>query len=98
MTRFRFFLLSGQPIFFGGALTIVAEIHDGVACPCGKAELGQTGKDESSKQGCSRFVGDNDQEECVDDVVGVCGNCLYRRWTRRGFECVIDRKLPQAQF
>lgn len=85
-----------KPILFGGALTIVAETRDGVACPCGKAELGQMGSDESSQRSCSRFAGDNDLEECADDATGVCGNCLYRRWTRRGFECVIDRRADMG--
>lgn len=83
------FLAKGaKPLFLGGALSIIVEVRDGAAIPCSKAELDQIDDIESWKRGCSSFIQDNDAEECADDTAGVCRNCLYRRLTMRGFECV----------
>lgn len=43
---------------------------------------------------CTRFAADNDDEECAPDAGSTCRNCLYRRWTARGFHCVHE--LAQA--
>ncbi|MGI6205730.1 MAG: hypothetical protein ACOYJI_03740 [Anaerovoracaceae bacterium] len=43
---------------------------------------------------CENFESDNDEEECViPDGMKSCFNCLYRRWSANGFECM----LPEAK-
>lgn len=37
---------------------------------------------------CQNFEFDNDYEEQFNDHEKVCYNCLYRRWTKDGFECL----------
>lgn len=37
---------------------------------------------------CPNFVSDNDYEECYNDLDKNCFNCLYRRWSAKGFTCV----------
>lgn len=40
------------------------------------------------KENCPSFAMDNDYEECYDEVSKNCYNCLYRRWSAKGFLCV----------
>lgn len=37
---------------------------------------------------CERFLPDNDENEYAQAVLHSCFNCLYRRWTADGFQCV----------
>lgn len=36
---------------------------------------------------CDDFELDNDLEECLGDTENACYNCLYRRWTAKGYIC-----------
>lgn len=37
---------------------------------------------------CPDFEMDNDYEECYNEIEENCYNCLYRRWSAKGFACV----------
>lgn len=39
------------------------------------------------KEACSGFSRDV-EEECLDDKIGVCWNCRYRRWEDHTIECL----------
>ena len=77
-----------KPVLAGGALALVCDIAHGVAVPCSKVDLGEIGNVEGSwSRVCALFEWDNDIEEFIDESRS-CRNCLYRRWTERGFLCV----------
>lgn len=84
-------LLEGEakPVMKDGALTLVVEVRDGYARPCRKVDLGAIGNAEGWKRYCDRFEFDPDVEERGGDDAKCCANCLYRRWTERGFDCVV---------
>lgn len=86
----RLFALSRcvKPVLAQGALAIVTEDADGVAIPCTKVDLGSIGNGGDWRRFCDRFEWDNDVEECDGLLERSCRNCLYRRWTSRGFMCV----------
>lgn len=77
-----------KPILRDGALTVVARVCDGEALPCKKVDLGGIGNDGTWNRYCDFFQFDNDAEECLAQRGKSCRNCLYRRWTPRGFDCV----------
>lgn len=61
---------------------------DGYAA-CKKKDLYQGDKRVTSwVSACDKFQQDNDAEECYDEQEGACYNCLYRRWTADGYQCV----------
>lgn len=77
-----------KPILFESKIGFVCEMRDGAAVPCEKADLGDIGNGEMWRQYCDAFEFDNDVEECSTELERTCRNCLYRRWTPRGFMCV----------
>lgn len=69
--------------------TLIAKEQDGVYYACNKQDLYENEKRMNKwNTACDRFEEDNDVEEQYDDVINACYNCLYRRWTANGFECV----------
>lgn len=79
---------AAKPIVKDGALTLVVERAGDAVRPCTKVDLGSIGNDDSWLRYCDRFEMDNDCEECDLTLRRSCRNCLYRRWTARGFMCV----------
>lgn len=77
-----------KPILRDGALAVVVRVRDGEALPCKKVDLGGIGNDGTWNRYCDFFEFDNDAEECSARRGKSCRNCLYRRWTPRGFDCV----------
>ena len=77
-----------KAVFKGNALTFVARMHDGTAYPGGKADVDAEGSAAGLLAVCPRFAFDNDVEEQLATRDPSCGNCLYRRWTSTGFECI----------
>lgn len=80
---------AAKPVLHGGALALVAELRDGVAVPCEKVDLGTAGNRVGWDSVCERYEPDNDVEECGVDLRRSCRDCLWRRWTDRGFTCVV---------
>lgn len=63
------------------------ETEPGRFAICRKPELYEGGrKNQNWLYGCQSFTPDTDPEEQLD-TSKVCCNCLYRRWTVKGFEC-----------
>ncbi|WP_195269620.1 DNA-binding protein [Eubacterium sp. 1001713B170207_170306_E7] len=60
---------------------------------CKKSDL-YTGdkKNGSWELGCAFFKRDNDEEECLDEQDKTCCNCLYRRWTKEGYRCSLEKR------
>lgn len=58
---------------------------------CEHADLYEKTKDAGEVCSCVFFLKDNDLEEQLDQESG-CWNCLYRRWTKLGMECVRNKK------
>lgn len=79
-----------KPIYKDGKLTFVAEVRNSRLSLCEKVDLGQVGRGRNWARECPAFCVDNDLEECADEEIASCRNCLYRRWTEKGFSCVID--------
>ena len=77
-----------KPILHQGSLAFVVDMRDGVAVVSQKVDLGGIGTGDGWQRVCSRFAFDNDAEECAPRAKPSCRNCLYRRWTPRGFTCV----------
>lgn len=71
---------------------IVRKNERGLFELCKKADL-YTGdkKNGSWELGCTSFKRDNDEEECLDELEKTCCNCLYRRWTKEGYQCSIGK-------
>lgn len=81
--------LEAKPILYEGSLTFVVEARDGAMHPAEKIDLGSIGNGSRWDTACERFVLDSDPEERLGSMDRRCANCLYRRWTPRGFDCVI---------
>ena len=79
-----------KPILKDDMFTVVVEIKDDLAYPCTKASLSTIGNAVGSKRHCRKFELDTDIEERSDDGGELCANCLYRRWTETGFDCIVD--------
>lgn len=79
-----------KPVLHDGSLTFVVDMRGGVAYPAEKVDLGTIGNSTVWRRACARFAFDNDQEECTPTLARACCNCLYRRWTARGFACVAN--------
>ena len=81
-----------KPILYRNEFTIVAEIVNGTARPCEKADLDSIGNGSDGwSQSCSLFDWDNDCNECIDTSPS-CRNCLYRRWIPDGFACMREAR------
>jgi len=78
-----------KPVMKNGALTFVVDVRDGLAYPCTKVDLEAIGNTDGWNRYCDRFEFDTDAEERGGDQMKRCGNCLYRRWTSKGFDCVV---------
>lgn len=81
-----------KPVLYGVALALVVEKRDGIFVPSEKVDLGTIGNTLEWDRVCDRFQPDNDVEECdpVFNIQRSCRNCLYRRWTKRGFYCAVS--------
>jgi len=86
-----------KPIMKEGALTFVVDIRDGIAYPCKKVDLGAIGNTNGWNRYCDKFEFDTDVEEQSGDETKRCGNCLYRRWTKQGFDCVVEPRKKGAR-
>lgn len=74
--------------------TLIAKERDGQYIACRKKDLYLDDKRLSSwTTDCEDFQMDNDAGECCGEDENACYNCLFRRWTADGFQCV---KRPQA--
>lgn len=77
-----------KPILSHGSLTFVVRQEGNLVWPLMKSEF----ENETAIYGarrCVEFEMDNDAEECATTEES-CRNCLYRRWTRAGFECMRE--------
>ena len=73
--------------------TLIAKQKDGIFFACKKKDLYEGDKKTSEwNTSCHDFQADNDIEEQYDEDAKACYNCLYRRWTADGFECVKQEK------
>lgn len=69
--------------------TLIAAIKDGAYVACKKKDLYHGDKKISTwTTACPFFLKDNDSEECYSEDENACYNCLYRRWTADGYQCV----------
>lgn len=69
--------------------TMMVKVKDGKYLACKKKDLYEGDKKISVwNTSCSEFQEDNDIEEQYDDTSNACFNCLYRRWTADGFDCM----------
>ncbi len=83
-----------KPVLCESAMCFVCEQTDcdsDLVVPYEKADLGEIGNELSWRRYCDAFSFDNDVEECSAELEKTCRNCLYRRWTSRGFVCVAHR-------
>lgn len=75
-------------------VTLISTKKDGGYRACKKKELYQGDKRVTTwTTACGEFQQDNDAEECYDDTENACYNCLYRRWTADGYQCVKEKTL-----
>ncbi|WP_051280801.1 hypothetical protein [Anaerovorax odorimutans] len=77
-----------KAVLWNGEKTILADSQNRI---CQKSDL--FNPDNSLiegiwKQECPDFILDNDHEERLTEQENSCANCLYRRWTSKGFCCV----------
>ncbi|MGI6257946.1 MAG: hypothetical protein ACOYJU_07745 [Anaerovoracaceae bacterium] len=78
--RIKFALLNDKK-------TLVAKERKGNYYGCDKKILyGEDRKIDLWLNSCHLYIEDNDREEQITKEV-ACYNCLYRRWTPRGYDC-----------
>ena len=82
--------------------TLIAKKQDGQYIACRKKDLYLGDRRLSSwTTDCSSFQMDNDMGECCGDYENACYNCLFRRWTADGFQCVkkqeADRQMADGE-
>ena len=69
--------------------TLIAKEKDGQYIACKKKDIYDGNRILNTwNTSCPDFESDNDIEEQYDNTSKACYNCLYRRWTTGGFECV----------
>ena len=83
---------SMKPVLRKGALTFIVEWEGDAYRPLPMDD--SDGSQLHSSLLCDAFAMDNDREECISDQAGICGNCLYRRWTSQGFLCAQEIAQP----
>lgn len=66
---------------------VVKQVEGQIWQACEKADLYEKEKNLNEREGCIWFQTDNDLEEELDHNPG-CSNCLFRRWTEQGMECI----------
>lgn len=73
-------------------MAVAQEKEDGTREMCSKMELYENGKKVGNWiSQCAKFALDNDYEEMYGDhEENNCTNCLFRRWTADGFECMKE--------
>lgn len=82
-----------KPVLAGSALSVVCDVECGVARPREKNGAGPGAR----SRACESFEWDNDAEECDGTGIRSCRNCLHRRWTERGYECVREGDRAQTR-
>ena len=78
-----------KAVFRGGSLTLICRMECGVAIPCTKDLLSDTGDNAFDARVCANFAWDNDAEE-IPGREPSCRNCLHRRWEAGGFSCMLE--------
>lgn len=72
--------------------TLVATATEDGYVACTKQELYSGDRQLNSwTTACEYFEADNDSEECYTEKENACYNCLFRRWTAKGFVCVKEK-------
>lgn len=81
-----------KPVFFNGKLCALAErTADGALEIRGESITERKDKGTVYSHNCEKFVFDNDENERLTLSSFDCFNCLFRRWTADGFECLSDQ-------
>lgn len=77
--------------------TMIAKKEDGRYLACMKKDLYREDKSLIAwKTDCGNFQPDYDMDECYSESENACYNCLFRRWTEDGFQCVKRREEDGA--
>lgn len=70
---------------------LIVKRQGGIYAACSKNDLMNGSRKRNVwNSSCPYFSLDNDIEECLSEGERACFNCLYRRWTADGFQCVRE--------
>ena len=71
------------------SLSLIARRKQGQYVACRKKDLYENGRPVIRwEKPCDAYQVDNDLGECYSEGEKACWNCLYRRWTADGYQCM----------